>query len=171
MAPRTAATYRTRVLAPRAGGAFARAMINVACALVVALGASAAIHFYLRTHRLIGVVFAVQQISVASLCLFRRPAAAVSRDPLDWIMAIGGTFAGFLMLPVGTHPAWGVPLGLGLQLAGLAAWAVTFAVLGRSFGLVAADRGLVTRGPYALVRHPLYTTFLIAQLGYLVQSV
>ena len=33
-------------------------------------------------------------------------------------------------------------------------------VLGRSFGLVPANRGIVARGPYLLVRHPIYAGYL-----------
>jgi protein-S-isoprenylcysteine O-methyltransferase Ste14 len=44
-------------------------------------------------------------------------------------------------------------------------------VLGRSFGFAAADQGLVTRGPYAIVRHPLYSSYLLSGLGFLLQSV
>ena len=43
--------------------------------------------------------------------------------------------------------------------------------LGRSFGFVAADRGLVTPGPYAGVRHPVYASYLLIQSGYLLQSI
>jgi protein-S-isoprenylcysteine O-methyltransferase Ste14 len=39
--------------------------------------------------------------------------------------------------------------------------------LGRSFGIVAAHRGLRTDGPYRLVRHPLYAAYLITYVGYL----
>ncbi len=55
-------------------------------------------------------------------------------------------------------------LGLALALASLAA-------LGRSFGFVAADRGLVTRGPYAVVRHPIYAAYVLIQCGYVLQAV
>jgi len=37
--------------------------------------------------------------------------------------------------------------------------------LGRSFGVVPANRGVVVRGPYALVRHPIYTGLLVMALG------
>lgn len=37
---------------------------------------------------------------------------------------------------------------------GFAVWALW--CLGRSFGIAPADRGLVQRGPYRLVRHPMY---------------
>jgi protein-S-isoprenylcysteine O-methyltransferase Ste14 len=35
------------------------------------------------------------------------------------------------------------------------------AALGRSFGFVAADRGLRASGPYAMVRHPVYASYLL----------
>ena len=39
--------------------------------------------------------------------------------------------------------------------------------LGRSFGVVPANRGVVVRGPYALVRHPIYTGYLITHAAFL----
>lgn len=39
--------------------------------------------------------------------------------------------------------------------------------LGRSFGIVAANRGVRTRGPYRVVRHPLYAAYLVTYVGYL----
>jgi protein-S-isoprenylcysteine O-methyltransferase Ste14 len=51
-------------------------------------------------------------------------------------------------------------LGLGLVVIGKIA-------LGRSFGLVPANRGVVIRGPYSLVRHPIYTGYLITHIAFL----
>jgi len=47
---------------------------------------------------------------------------------------------------------------------------VSLLALGRSFGFLAADRGLKTRGPYAVVRHPVYASYLLIQSGYVLQS-
>jgi protein-S-isoprenylcysteine O-methyltransferase Ste14 len=58
-----------------------------------------------------------------------------------------------------------------MQCADLAFWTWAFANLSRSYGIVAADRRLATRGPYNLVRHPLYLAYMIGGVGYLVQSV
>jgi protein-S-isoprenylcysteine O-methyltransferase Ste14 len=48
-------------------------------------------------------------------------------------------------------------------------WALS--ALGRSFGFAAADRGLVRRGPYRVIRHPIYASYVLLQLGYLLQSI
>lgn len=148
-----------------------RIAVNLAGALGAAFFAQATAQFYLRTHSLIGGVFLVEQTWFVIAYLVRRPARAFSRNPASWLLAAGGTFAGVLLRPVGAHPHWGVAAGLGLQLAGLAVGILSLLVLGRSFGFVAADRGLVIRGPYAIVRHPTYASYFVIQLGYLLQSI
>jgi protein-S-isoprenylcysteine O-methyltransferase Ste14 len=90
--------------------------------------------------------------------LIRRPARVVSRRLGDWLFAFGGTFGGVLFRPVVGSPPWGINAGLALQLVGLSICVWSFLALGRSFGFVAADRGLVRRGPYAVVRHPIYAS-------------
>jgi protein-S-isoprenylcysteine O-methyltransferase Ste14 len=128
------------------------------------------LRFFVETGRLIGLVFVIQQVWVAVVFLTRRPPRTVSRRPLDWIAAYAGWFTSFLVHPGSYHPGWGVAVGFWVQVAGLLLWAWALSKLGRSFGVVAADRGLVTRGPYALVRHPLYTAYMIGGIGYLMQS-
>ena len=156
---------------PSRFGRPARIVVNLAGAAGAALFAQASLQFYLRTHSLIGGAFLIEQSWFVIAFLVRRPPAAVSRDPASWLLAFGGTFAGVLFRPAGAHPHWGVVAGLGLQLAGLAVCVMSLLALGRSFGFVAADRGLVTRGPYAIVRHPVYASYLVIQSGYLLQSI
>jgi protein-S-isoprenylcysteine O-methyltransferase Ste14 len=115
-------------------------------------------------------VFAIQQAWVAVVFLARRTPRTVSRRALDWVAAYAGWFTSFLVRPSGYHPAWGVAFGFWVQLAGLLLWAWAFARLARSYGIVAADRGLVTSGPYAVVRHPLYAAYMVGGVGYLIQS-
>lgn len=59
----------------------------------------------------------------------------------------------------------------GLVLVTLAAVfsVVCLLTLGKRFGVRPALRGLVTRGPYRLVRHPLYLSYVIAAIGFNLQ--
>jgi len=148
----------------------ARIAVNLAGAVIAALFAQASLRFYLHTHRLIGGLFVIEQTCFAVMFLLRRPAEAVSRRPRSWLLAFGGTFGALLLRPGGAHPPWGVQAGFGLQLAGLLIAIASLLALGRSFGFVAADRGLKTRGLYAIVRHPIYASYLLIQSGYVLQS-
>ena len=152
-------------------GRLARAAVNLAGAACAALFARASLLFYLDTHRLIGAAFFVEQAWFVVAFLVRRRPHAVTGRLGPWLLAAGGTFGGLLFRPSGAHPPWGVAAGLVLQLAGLAMAVTALVVLGRSFGFVAADRGLVTRGPYAVIRHPVYAAYIVIQTGYLLQSV
>jgi protein-S-isoprenylcysteine O-methyltransferase Ste14 len=148
-----------------------RPLVNLAGAAGAAYFARASFLFYLHTHRLIGAAFLVEQAWFVVAFLIRRPARATARRLGPWLLAAAGTFGGLLFRPTGAHPGWGVAAGLVLQLAGLALAVTALVVLGRSFGFVAADRGLVTCGPYAVVRHPVYAAYIVIQAGYLVQSI
>lgn len=39
--------------------------------------------------------------------------------------------------------------------------------LGRSFGIVAANRGVKASGPYRIVRHPIYAGYTLTHIGFL----
>lgn len=105
---------------------------------------------------------------VAVLFLIQRPTKRVSYNVLAWVAAPIGSFAMLLARPAGG----GLPQLLceSVQLVGVAVALVSLGTLGRSFGLVAANRGVKTGGPYGLVRHPAYTGYLIAYLGYVAEN-
>jgi len=56
-------------------------------------------------------------------------------------------------------------VAIGLVLAGSLLSIYVLACLGRSFSIMAQARRLVTRGPYGIVRHPLYVCEAIAMTG------
>ena len=60
----------------------------------------------------------------------------------------------------------------GLVLVTLAAALslVSLLTMGRLFGVRPALRGLVTNGPYRLVRHPIYLSYILADIGYNLQE-
>src|SRR5213595_3794145 len=67
------------------------------------------------------------------------------------------------------HVAWP---GGGLALVTFAAGfsLVTLLTMGRLFGVRPAVRGLVTSGPYRFVRHPMYLSYVLADIGYNLQE-
>ena len=64
-------------------------------------------------------------------------------------------------------PEWAAAL---LQLVGMAWQFSAKIVLGRSFGLLPATRGVVMSGPYRVVRHPIYFGYLIGHAGFLLAN-
>ena len=54
-----------------------------------------------------------------------------------------------------------------LSVAGLAIVIAGKVTLGRSFGLMPANRGIVSSGVYRLVRHPIYMGYLLTHVAFL----
>jgi protein-S-isoprenylcysteine O-methyltransferase Ste14 len=143
---------------------------NLVGATGAAFFAAAGLHHYQSTHSFVGAIFFAEELWIVAAFLVRRPASRVTARTSDWLLAVGGTFGGLLFRPTGIHSQWGVHVGLYVQLVGLFICIVSFCALGRSFGLAAANRGLKCRGPYSLVRHPIYASYVLLQLGYVMQS-
>jgi len=123
-----------------------------------------------ETRRPVGLGVVALELVFAILFVLRRNPMAVSRRPLAWLVAPLGSFGMLLARPhyepVGGHD---LPFAI-LQLGGTAAAVYCLITLGRSFGIVAANRGLQTRGPYRIVRHPIYACYLVVALGYLLEN-
>jgi protein-S-isoprenylcysteine O-methyltransferase Ste14 len=147
-----------------------RAGANIVGAAGATWFAVAGYRDYQQSRSLIGAVFFAVQLWIVIAYLVRRPARRVSQRAGDWMLAFGGTFGGVMFRPDGLHPPMGLAVGLGLQVAGLFVCAAAFVALGRSFGFAPADRGVRRRGPYAIVRHPIYAGYVLLQLGYVSQS-
>lgn len=165
----TAATAPTRASSPsrwkrRAAMAQDAALVVVSALFFYAHGRSA-----LEGHSLASAFFAIEQALLVGIFLTRRRPIYTSPRVYDWVIAtIGGWFA----LASRPAPSGGLleGYGVGLQVVGLTWVIVSFATLGRSFGVVAANRGLKTYGPYRLVRHPIYLGHNITLAGFLLAN-
>lgn len=104
----------------------------------------------------------------AVLFLTRRTPHELSLRPIAWIAAPIGSFAMLLARPTDG----GLPHGVceAVQLVGLLVALASLGTLGRSFGIVAANRGVKTAGPYRFVRHPAYLGYLISYVGYVAEN-
>jgi protein-S-isoprenylcysteine O-methyltransferase Ste14 len=101
--------------------------------------------------------------------VFRRPPRTVTGRPLHWAVAFAGTALPLFLRPGGQAFVPTI-FGAVLMFAGLSVsiWAILF--LRSSFGLVAANRGLVRAGPYLLVRHPMYAGYMLVNAGFLTNN-
>ncbi len=122
---------------------------------------------------LIDWVYLLQHILVLGIALTRRPPDAHDHSlPCSASVLIAYTYpyAQVLYLrSVPGDPGW--PAG-GLVLVWLAACLSVASLLsmGRRFGVFPALRGLVTRGPYRVVRHPMYLAYMLSDIGYNLQE-
>jgi protein-S-isoprenylcysteine O-methyltransferase Ste14 len=105
------------------------------------------------------------ELLVVCFVLVRRPGRALN-TPRAWALAAAGSFTPLLVLPGGVSL---VPLSVGapLMATGVVLSVAAKATLRRSFGIVAANRGVQIGGPYGLVRHPMYAGYLSTHIGFL----
>lgn len=104
------------------------------------------------------------------LVLLARRASLRDMAPLTVIATMYAAFF-FVLLDARdtTHllPEWA---GVAMQLCGTVWQFSAKFFLGRSFGLLPAQRGLVLNGPYRVVRHPIYFGYLIGHAGFLLAN-
>lgn len=105
--------------------------------------------------------------------LMRRPALQRARGWKPRAVAAIGAFSifgfGFLPPAQGLAIAWHLIAAI-LLLASAALGALVIPYLGRSFSLMSEARGLVTRGPYRFVRHPLYLVEELAAIAGFIEA-
>ena len=118
-------------------------------------------------------IYVSQHLVVLGIALTRRPPEAQDHSlpsSAAVVVSYAYPYAQVMCLRwMPGDPAW--PTG-GLVLATLSACLslVSLLVLGRRFGIRPALRGLATRGPYRLVRHPMYLAYVLGDIGYNLQE-
>jgi len=157
--------------------------VRVSLALVLAFAAanyfrnaffalSAGDFFHSGAQR-IGYALTVILVGMNALCIsilyvLRLPPVTPFAGFWPSLAAILGGFsmAGlFFFTPREDLPFWAQSIAMLLVVTGNSLSLFVMSFLGRSFSILPEGRQLVTHGPYALVRHPLYLAEAIATVG------
>ncbi len=105
---------------------------------------------------------------VVIFILIRRPALQISKRSSDWFVAIIASLLPTLVVADANSMRFLWPAaGAFLAVFGLIIQLHAKIMLGRSFGLVAANRGIQLSGPYRFVRHPMYAGYFIGHVAFL----
>ncbi|TCM21543.1 protein-S-isoprenylcysteine O-methyltransferase Ste14 [Novosphingobium sp. PhB165] len=111
------------------------------------------------------VIFLIAELLGVVLIVIQRPGdVATGLKPV--LLGFSGTGVALLIVPNG------VQLAPDFVSTVLVVGGVTLSILAklslrRSFGLVAANRGVKEGGLYKLVRHPMYMAYIVNHIGYL----
>ena len=144
------------------------ALTNVVLSALFGLFAYAHSLNFLRYYRISNLLMMAKESLDALFFLTRRAPLKSSRSPYDWIVGIAGLLVPLLFRPV--QRPFDFPAGQFLQYAGLFLQILAIVSLNRSFGVVAANRGVKTGGLYRIVRHPLYAAYVIGHVGYVINN-
>ncbi len=145
---------------------FRHVIINVLFSILYSLFAYASFNQWLHTGNMGALLLTIQETIIISFVILRRQSFEETTIFWEWCVAIGGTAAPLLLRPIGLITAL-APLGAFIQSAGMMITVVALLSLRRSFGVVAANRGVRTGGLYRFVRHPLYGSYIIGYAGFL----
>jgi protein-S-isoprenylcysteine O-methyltransferase Ste14 len=162
-------------LAPGGGRVGARSEVEwltdlVARAVIIVLFSMMAIRFgadFLSTGRMTGLLLLVSETLVVVLTVMRRSAATVDRSMRARLLTTLSVLGPPLLQPA--HVAALLPQSwtIAASAVGLAIVIAGKITLGRSFGLMPANRGVVSSGVYRIVRHPIYLGYLITHVAFL----
>ncbi len=120
-------------------------------------------------HRPSSLLLAIFEGATVWFSMTRPMPKTSNTSTYDWSIALVGSFVILAIRPapqVHDHI-----LLLSLQLAGMCVSLAGLFSLNKSFGLVAANRGVKTAGMYAVVRHPIYAGYFVSFGAFVLQNV
>ena len=124
---------------------------------------------FMRTGRLTGLLLLGSESLVVVLTILRRRATLVNRSIAATVVTVVSVCGPPMMRTADISALAPDVVTTALSAVGLVIVMAGKACLGRSFGLVPANRGVVVRGPYTLVRHPIYLGYLFTHVAFLAQ--
>ena len=145
-------------------------LVNVLVASFYGFFLYTSLRYWLKTGSLVGIGLIVFNTLVVGCLLARKNASAVTESIPNWILASLTQVAPLLLRPVASSvPTLELVSGIG-QVVGVGLMIASLMALNRSIGVVAANRGIKTRGPYAWIRHPLYAGEILFDVSFLLSN-
>lgn len=114
----------------------------------------------------INIVLLASECMVIVFVLLRRRTNEISHRRYDWLIGFAGMVMPLLVLPGSGRPLVDPALCGMVMVAGFALQMAAKLTLRRSFGVVAANRGVKAGGPYRLIRHPMYLGYTLTHVGF-----
>jgi len=114
----------------------------------------------------------IQTMILIITMIIRRTPVRVTPNPWFWLLAFVATY-GIVTFTIFSQTGTPiVPVVIPNVTATISAATTIFArlSLGRSIGYVPANRGIMTRGAYRFVRHPVYTGMFLALVSIVLRS-
>jgi protein-S-isoprenylcysteine O-methyltransferase Ste14 len=124
----------------------------------------------IETRALAPILLVLSEGLVVLFILLRRPTDTISKHREDWLVGLMGTLLPLMAIPPQGSPVFPIHIGEALMVTGFLLQLSAKLVLRRSFGVVAANRGVKASGPYRLVRHPMYAGYTLTQIGFLLSG-
>lgn len=155
------------VTPPYVGAPLLDAVEKYVMTAVYILFAYRMISAYGETGSPVTLIYLADQLTVLVFILLRRSTKDLSLRLDDWIVGVAGTFFALLISAPSGSPLVPPFVITGLLMGGFAIHVSAKLALRRSFGVVAANRGVKATGIYRLVRHPMYLGYAVSQFGLL----
>ncbi len=142
---------------------YARAIIvGLFSFMAVRIGAN-----YLETGRPIGLLLLASEALVVVLTVFRRAPMIVDRSIRARVLTTLAMIGPPLVAPAARSSFVSDAITVSVCTVGLLVVIGGKLSLGRSFGLIPANRGIVSSGLYRLIRHPIYLGYFITHVAFL----
>jgi protein-S-isoprenylcysteine O-methyltransferase Ste14 len=156
---------------PRGVDVIFEVVARVCAALMLSIFSYAAIlHWRADPGRITLLLLVIAECFTVGLSLFTRVPVRRDWTPFAYICSMGATYY-FLAVQLGPGVALAPEcVGAALQVAGIGWQMFAKISLRRSFGILPANRGVVSAGAYRFVRHPMYLGYFIADVGFLLSN-
>lgn len=143
---------------------------KVAISCLLGVLAARMIPVALSSGNILPILLVVSETLVVVFILLRRSTQNISLSWRDWLFGFAGTVAPLLAAPASGNPVAPLAVCGTLMMLGFLLNLSAKLTLRRSFGVVAANRGVKIGGPYRMIRHPMYAGYTLTQLGFLLSG-